>query len=151
MARGNWHVEHLLRRAGFGPSADDLARFEESSISLAVDYLVDYERLPDDVDSKIGQCSVRRRHHARPVLAQHEHRRLSPAVAFPHGALARPLQEKMALFWHNHFATGYSKVAGVFGAIQGTKMMALKSGELPGPQGRSSCSASTRSAAFATC
>ena len=25
----------------------------------------------------------------------------------------RPLQEKMALFWHNHFATGYTKIAGV--------------------------------------
>ena len=48
----------------------------------------------------------------------------------------RPLQEKMALFWHNHFATAYSKVAGTFGAMQGTKMMALKEGELPGPQGQ---------------
>jgi uncharacterized protein (DUF1800 family) len=48
----------------------------------------------------------------------------------------RPLQEKMALFWHNHFATAYSKLAGTFGAIQGTKMMALKAGEFPGPQGQ---------------
>ena len=48
----------------------------------------------------------------------------------------RPLQEKMALFWHNHFATAYSKIAGVFGAVQATKMMALKAGELPGPQGQ---------------
>src|SRR6185295_2601542 len=48
----------------------------------------------------------------------------------------RPLQEKMALFWHNHFATAYSKVAGFGGAVQGTKMMALKGGELPGPQGQ---------------
>jgi uncharacterized protein (DUF1800 family) len=42
----------------------------------------------------------------------------------------------MALFWHNHFATAYSKVAGAVGALQGTKMMALKAGELPGPQGQ---------------
>jgi uncharacterized protein (DUF1800 family) len=35
----------------------------------------------------------------------------------------RPLQEKMALFWHNHFATAYSKVAGFAGGLQGTKMM----------------------------
>ena len=48
----------------------------------------------------------------------------------------RPLQEKMTLFWHNHFATAYSKVAGAVGAVQATKMMALKSGELPGPQGQ---------------
>src|SRR5688572_175533 len=49
----------------------------------------------------------------------------------------RPLQEKMALFWHNHYATAYSKVAGMGGGpIQGTKMMALKAGQLPGPQGQ---------------
>ena len=48
----------------------------------------------------------------------------------------RPLQEKMALFWHNHFATAYSKVAGTVGGLQGTKMMALKPGDLPGPQGQ---------------
>ena len=42
----------------------------------------------------------------------------------------------MALFWHNHFATAYSKLAGTFGAVQGTKMMALKEGELPGPRGQ---------------
>jgi uncharacterized protein (DUF1800 family) len=29
----------------------------------------------------------------------------------------------MALFWHNHFATAYSKIAGTFGAVHATKMM----------------------------
>ena len=48
----------------------------------------------------------------------------------------RPLQEKMALFWHNHFATTHTKVAAAAGFVQGTKMLALKSGELPGPQGQ---------------
>ena len=43
-------------------------------------------------------------------------------------------QEKMALFWHNHFATAYSKIAGIVGGVQG--MMALKADELPGPQGQ---------------
>jgi len=33
----------------------------------------------------------------------------------------RPLQEKMALFWHNHFGVGYSKVAGTVGALVGTR------------------------------
>jgi uncharacterized protein (DUF1800 family) len=32
----------------------------------------------------------------------------------------------MALFWHNHFATAYSKVAGFAGGLQGTKMMAAQ-------------------------
>jgi len=48
----------------------------------------------------------------------------------------RPLQEKMTLFWHNHFATAASKVLGNTTATQGTKMMVNKAGELPGPTQR---------------
>ena len=33
----------------------------------------------------------------------------------------RPLQEKMALFWHNHFATAYSKIAGAVGPERATQ------------------------------
>ncbi len=43
----------------------------------------------------------------------------------------RPLQEKMALFWHNHFATGYSKIAGIVGAAEATRYMAAKPAEDP--------------------
>jgi uncharacterized protein (DUF1800 family) len=42
----------------------------------------------------------------------------------------------MALFWHNHFATAYSKIVGMVPAVLATKMMALKPGELPGPRGQ---------------
>ena len=48
----------------------------------------------------------------------------------------RPLQEKMTLFWHNHFATGYSKLANDSGMLQGAKMLAHKPGILRGPQGQ---------------
>ena len=136
MARGNWQAEHLLRRAGFGPNADDLARFESSPMSLVVDYLVDYERQPDDVDSKIGQSAyagITTRGQFSPNTNIEDARQ---RWLFRMVHSQRPLQEKMALFWHNHFATTYSKLSGVVGAIQGTKMLALKPGELPGPQGQ---------------
>jgi uncharacterized protein (DUF1800 family) len=48
----------------------------------------------------------------------------------------RPLQEKMALFWHNHFATAYSKLNADSGAVQAAKMLAHKFGVLRGPQGQ---------------
>jgi uncharacterized protein (DUF1800 family) len=48
----------------------------------------------------------------------------------------RPLQEKMALFWHNHFATAYSKLNVDSGAMQAAKMFAHKPGPLRGPQGQ---------------
>ena len=37
----------------------------------------------------------------------------------------------MALFWHNYFATGYSKVAGLVKAENGTRLMAAKASEDP--------------------
>ena len=44
----------------------------------------------------------------------------------------RPLQEKMTLFWHNHFATGYNKIAGALGAAEGARYLAAKASEDPG-------------------
>jgi uncharacterized protein (DUF1800 family) len=137
MARGNWQVEHLFRRAGFGPNANDLVRFGESSVSLVLDYLVEYDRLPDDVDTKIGQSAyvaVTTRGGAFAPATNIEDARQRWLFRLVHSE--RPLQEKMALFWHNHFATTYSKLNGVVGNVQATKMLSNKAGELPGPQGQ---------------
>ena len=42
----------------------------------------------------------------------------------------RPLQEKMALFWHNHFATAYTKIASEIGdGAFATRMLAAKPDE----------------------
>jgi uncharacterized protein (DUF1800 family) len=38
----------------------------------------------------------------------------------------------MTLFWHNHFATGYTKIAGTLGATEGARYMAAKASEDPG-------------------
>ena len=48
-------MEHLLRRAGFGASSDELAIYNRLSYSQAVSQLIEYDAVPDDVDSKIGQ------------------------------------------------------------------------------------------------
>src|SRR5918996_5010302 len=137
MARGNLQVEHLLRRAAFGPNAADLARFGDVSASVVSSHLVEYERQPDDADSKIGQAAyvgITTRGGQFSPSSNIEDARQRWLFRMVHSQ--RPLEEKMALFWHNHFATAYSKIAGVYGAIQATKMMALKAGELPGPQGQ---------------
>src|SRR5436190_785019 len=44
----------------------------------------------------------------------------------------RPLQERMTLFWHNHFATAQSKLAGDVGSEEATRLMAAKASEDPG-------------------
>ena len=133
----NSQVEHLLRRAGFGMSAEDRARFRDMSVSQIVDLLVEFERQPDHVDAGIGQnafVGVTTRGGAFAPNTNIEDARQRWLFRMVHSV--RPLQEKMALFWHNHFATAYSKVAGGVGAVQGTKMMANKPAELPGPPGQ---------------
>jgi uncharacterized protein (DUF1800 family) len=137
MARSETGVEHLLRRAGFGASQDDLKEFEGLSTNGVLQRLLDYEDLPDDVDSKIGDPAYASVNGAgtgfTPSLLI-EHARQRWLFRMLH--TRRPLQEKMALFWHNHFATAFTKIAGDAGLFQATKMLAMKQGELPGPQGQ---------------
>jgi uncharacterized protein (DUF1800 family) len=135
MQSGNPLLDHLYRRAGFGASAADLQAVAGMSYPEAVDYFVDFEKQPDDVDSKIGlpdSVGITSRGQFSPSTVIDDARQL---WLFRMVQTRRPLQEKMALFWHNHFGVGYSKVAGVVGALVGTKMMANRPGETPGPPG----------------
>src|SRR5688572_28315265 len=136
MARGLPQTEHLLRRAGFGASADEMKQFDSVSLSAALDYLIEFDRVADDVDAKIGQAAyagITTRGQFSPNTNIEDARQ---RWLFRMVHSGRPLQEKMTLFWHNHFATAYSKVAGYAGQVIGTKMMALKPGDLPGPPGQ---------------
>ena len=136
MSQLNPEIDHLLRRAGFGSSAIDAEMFRDMSPGAAVAYFVDYEGRPDDVDARIG----------RPDHAQVATRDLfAPDIDIDDARqrwmfrmihTRRPLQEKMALFWHNHFATAYSKLAADSGTRQAAKMLAHKPGVLRGPQGQ---------------
>ena len=129
-------IDHLLRRAGFGASPADVEIFRNMSMAAAVAHLVDYEGRPDDVDARIG----------RPDHAQVVSKDLfAPDIEIDDARqrwmfrmihTRRPLQEKMALFWHNHFATAYSKLVADSGTVQAAKMLAHKPGVLRGPQGQ---------------
>src|SRR4051812_22687557 len=109
-------IEHLLRRAGFGASPAELDDYGQLSITQAIDTLVDYERVADDVDDKIfrpGYVGITARGPFMPGANIIDARQ---RWLFRMVHSARPLQEKMTLFWHNHFATGYTKVMGILGA-----------------------------------
>jgi hypothetical protein len=43
MARLDWQVEHVLRRAAFGPDATDPTRFANMSAAAVAAHLVDFE------------------------------------------------------------------------------------------------------------
>src|SRR5688500_10294159 len=125
-------LEHLLRRAGFGASADEIRAY--ASLGLlgftgALSRLLNYASVPDDVDSYIGRpgyVAVTARGAFMPWLNITDARQ---RWLFRMVHSRRPLQERMTLFWHNHFATAYSKVAGEAGAEEATRMLAAKPSE----------------------
>ena len=124
-------MEHLLRRAGFGASQEEIDQYLAMGYQRTVARLVNYESVPDDVDSFIGRPGY---------VGITVNGPLVPALNIAHARQRwifrmvhsqRPLQEKMALFWHNHFATAVSKVTGTLGSPEGVRYMAAKPSEDP--------------------
>ena len=126
-------LAHLLRRAGFGASSDDLAIFGAMSYNAAVDRLLNYDAVPDDVDAKIGQAGYVGTTSNGPFSPNTVINDARQRWLFRMIHSNRPLQEKMTLFWHNYFATGYNKVSGT-GAKDGVRLMAAKASEDPRKQ-----------------
>ena len=129
--RAEESIEHLLRRAGFGASLEEIDVYQKLRVSGSVDRLLDFEDVPDDVDQLIGRpghVAVTAVDGFQPA-ANIGHARQRWLFRMVHSQ--RPLQEKMALFWHNHFATAQSKVAGALGAAEGARYMAAVPREDP--------------------
>lgn len=128
-------VEHLLRRAGFSGNADEIATYAQMGYAGAVDALLNYDAVAaaaiDDRIRTPGYVGVVATREFTPntVIADARQRWLFRMVHSP-----APLQEKMALFWHNHFATGYNKVAGVVGTADGARLMDARASQDPGGQ-----------------
>src|SRR4030095_12646526 len=92
--------------------------------AAAVDRLVNYERVTDEVDGKIGQPGYVGTTSNGPFLPNTVVNDARQRWLFRMLHTNRPLQEKMTLFWHNYFATGYTKVSGAVGPDNGTRLMA---------------------------
>lgn len=95
-------IAHLLRRAGLGASKAELDHYAKLGYHGAVEALLAFDRVPEDYSQLL-------------TLLQGN----SPQLRLPHAKMwwiarllttRRPLQERMVLFWHNHFATSASKV-----------------------------------------
>ena len=126
MARPWPAVEHLLRRAGFGALPDEAAKYSRLTLPLAVASLVNFDPAKTDIDSRIGTpgyvgITTRGVFSPNTNITDARQRWLFRMVHSP-----APLQEKMTLLWHHHFATAYSKIQGIVGAVDATRMMATK-------------------------
>jgi len=155
ISASDWNAEraaHLLERAGFGGTPEDVSHLASLTPQQAVDSLVDYQRIDnsdarafeesgvwdagmDPFPSSRAEAVRLGREHGEAlgvkVLPEGSPRRLQPVVdKFFYGLRAnsietqrlgvwwanrmlttkRPLEEKLTLFWHGHFATGDAKV-----------------------------------------
>lgn len=96
-------VAHLMRRAGFGATSAELDHLVKVDYDDLVDSLID----PPDT-SWIGEHLVRRFHHEQSGMMS----AYGPGEYWLYRMVTTnaPLIEKMTLFWHAIFATGYPKV-----------------------------------------
>jgi uncharacterized protein (DUF1800 family) len=121
---------HLLNRAGFGGSPADIANLAAMGPDRAVDWLVHYERIPDDTpapdwtqnindDAIVQRDAVYKaadpdtRRALQSLRNSDDNRQISDLRYWWVRRMAlgpRPFQEKMTLFWHGHFATSFEKV-----------------------------------------
>ena len=138
---------HLIERAGFGATPEEIARLADMTPQEVVDGLVDYQAVPDHLapfdaspiwdpgmdpfpQSRAEAVRIARERGESmgvKMLPEGESRRLQPVVnKFFYGLRSnavetqrlatwwgermlltrRPLEEKLTLFWHGHFATG---------------------------------------------
>ena len=97
-------IAHLMRRAGFGATRAELERYAEQGYEATVESLlrgtagggIDYDivsRYHPDHTGGLGMAGFEANWVLRMVTS------------------TDPLEEKVALFWHNVFATGYAKLA----------------------------------------
>jgi uncharacterized protein (DUF1800 family) len=95
-------IAHLLRRTGFGGDAADIATLAAQPLSQTVDHLLDFSAATADpqpaflTDPTLGDWQ------REYLLQQWWLDRMATTTC--------PLQEKLALFWHGHFATENNKV-----------------------------------------
>ena len=168
IAASDWNYEraaHLIERAGFGATPEEIARVAAMTPELAVNSLVNYETIDASALKPFDESGIwdpgmdpfppsraeavrRAREHGEglgeKVLAPGTHRRLQPAVdKFFYSLTAnnietqrlglwwanrmiaspRPLEEKLTLFWHGHFATGQNKVRDYRMMLQQNRML----------------------------
>ncbi len=155
IAASDWGYDraaHLIERAGFGATPDEIERLAAMSPQQAVAQLVNYDTVDNSALKPFDESGIwdrgmdpfppsraeavrlareRGEGLGETVLPAGTQRRLQPVVdKFFYGLYAnqietqrlglwwanrmlatrRPLEEKLTLFWHGHFATGENKV-----------------------------------------
>lgn len=99
-------VAHILRRFGLGASRSELDFYEKLGVDGTLDRLINWEKVDEGFPIPCAAFAQ----------MQNEVLRLQPQQVTAWWVLRmvasqRPLQEKLTLFWHDHFAISASKVS----------------------------------------
>ncbi len=109
-------IAHLMRRAGFGATPSELDALVAQGYGETVDRLLHSDDQPDiDEDELYRYMPMIERPSRDHVLGQ-----INWLYRMVH--TGRPLQEKLALFWHHVFATGNSKVESTYNMMVQVQM-----------------------------
>jgi uncharacterized protein (DUF1800 family) len=93
-------MSHLLRRAGFGASPEEIDQYLAMGYDATVDWLLNYDGRPEPAEDKIASLTF--------DMTKREDLKRWWFVRMRY--TNRPLQEKMTLFWHGLLTSGFSKV-----------------------------------------
>jgi uncharacterized protein (DUF1800 family) len=94
---------HLSRRMAFGSPPEELDKLTRKSRSEAVDYFLNYESVNnDDLENYL-----RKNFNPKKFTPMDD---IQLWWIMRMGLTARPFEEKMTLFWHNHFVSALDKV-----------------------------------------
>jgi uncharacterized protein (DUF1800 family) len=131
LARGKWDfttAAHLLNRAGFGGTPAEIEKLRALGPEQAVSHFVDYEAIPDETAApewakpdperaeKLRAARLAGEQEQRKLQREYQQAGRQHMIELRRWWLKRmatgprPLQEKLVLFWHGHFATSLEKV-----------------------------------------
>ncbi|MEL7473012.1 MAG: DUF1800 family protein, partial [Planctomycetota bacterium] len=147
---GYEHARHLLWRAGFGGTSDQIQTLAQWGLDRSVDHLLNARGIefPDDTDSEFRTDIMRepteaeRQAYRAALRARNEDavarfrlerqrrqrddrrqmRRLQAWWLERMIETPKPLEEKMTLFWHGHFATSYRTIEHSYHMLRQNRM-----------------------------
>jgi uncharacterized protein (DUF1800 family) len=134
--RGSWNktlAAHLLNRAAFGGTPPEIDRVASLGMDEAVNSLVDFTKWPEDFPPPKMPDNPDTLRELRNLTAEQKQalfRDNREAIEEIRGwwvtrmlRSPRPLQEKLTLFWHGHFATSANEVRNARHMLQQNELL----------------------------
>jgi uncharacterized protein (DUF1800 family) len=129
-------ARHLLARAGFGGTPDEVEKLRALGLHRAVDFLVHYQKVaapdipfeataperPEPYERRLSAADQNRVTQRRQARENQQIQRMRAWWLRRMVESPRPLEEKLTLFWHGHFACEYQTLENSYMMFQQHRM-----------------------------